>query len=379
MKFVIAPQSFKGSLTGKMAAKAIEQGVLSVYPTATTVLIPIADGGDGTLGVLHDNGIIDVFSSKVTGPINQTVTAKWGVMSDGTTAVIELAQASGLALVPHKNRDPRTPTSVGTGELFRTVLDRGHKKVVLFLGGSATNDAGAGLLRALGIRLLDKNGEDLPSGGIHLINLETIDVTNADPRLKETEVIIATDVTNPLLGPNGATAIYGPQKGASPTVVRKLDAALTQFANIIKRDFGLDLAEYPGAGAAGGVGAGLLAFTNSTFQSGIDLICDMLHVDKHFLDTNLIITGEGQIDRSTVFNKAPVGIARRAKSFGIPVIALAGSLGDGYRDVYSEGINAVVCILDRPISLRESVDQTYQLLSAATERSLRLFNIGATS
>ena len=375
MKIVIAPQSFKGGLTGEMAAKAIEQGVLNVYPAATTILVPIADGGDGTLDVLHANGIIDLFSSKVTGPIHQTVTAKWGVLSDNTTAVIELAQASGLALVPKEKRDPQAATSVGTGELFRTALDRGYRKIILFLGGSATNDAGAGLLGALGIRLLDKNGKDLPPGGMHLINLASIDVTNADPRLEETEVIIATDVINPLQGPNGATAVYGPHKGASPSVVKTLDAALTQFANIVKRDLGIDLAERPGAGAAGGVGGGLIAFTNSTVQSGIDLVCDALHVDEHFLDTNLVITGEGRIDRSTIFNKAPVGIARRAKSFGIPVIALAGSLGAGYRDVYSHGIDAVICILDRPISFRKSMDQTYQLLSTATERALRLLNI----
>lgn len=379
MKIVIAPQSFKGALTGKMAAKAIEEGVSSVYPRATTLLMPIADGGDGTLDVLHDNGIIDLFSSTVTGPMNQKTTAKWGVMSDGTTAVIELAQASGLALIPPQKRNPRTATSVGTGELFRTVLNRGYRKVILFLGGSATNDAGAGLLYALGVRLLDKNGKELPPGGIHLINLETIDVTKLDPRLKETDIVVATDVTNPLRGPNGASAIYGPQKGASPNVVRELDAALTQFAKIVKRSLGRDIAECPGAGAAGGVGAALLAFTNSTVQSGIDLICDTLHVDDHFRNTNLVITGEGRIDQSTIFNKAPVGIARRAKTFGIPVIALAGSLGSGYRDVYSHGIDAVFCILDRPLSLKESVDQTYELLSAATERALRLFNTSAAS
>jgi glycerate kinase len=377
MKIVIAPQSFKGALTGKMAAKAIEQGVSRVYPKATTLLMPIADGGDGTLDVLHDNGIIDLFSSTVTGPMNQKTTAKWGVMSDGTTAVIELAQASGLTLIPHQKRNPRTATSKGTGELFRTVLDRGYRKVIFFLGGSATNDAGAGFLHALGVRLLDKNGQELSSGGMHLINLETIDVTKLDPRIKETDIVVATDVSNPLLGPNGATAIYGPQKGASPSVVKELEAALTQFSKIVKSDLRRDIAECPGAGAAGGVGGALLAFTNSRIQSGIDLICDTLHVDDHFRNTNLVITGEGRIDQSTIFNKAPVGIARRAKTFGIPVIALAGSLGSGYRDVYSHGIDAVCCILDRPLSFRESVDQTYELLSTATERALRLFNTDA--
>ena len=341
--------------------------------------MPIADGGDGTLDVLHDNGIIDLFSSTVIGPMNQTTTAKWGVMSDGTTAVIELAQASGLTLVPHQKRNPRTATSKGTGELFRTALDKGYRKVIVFLGGSATNDAGAGFLHALGVRLLDKNGQELSSGGMHLIKLETIDVTRLDPRLKETDIVVATDVSNPLLGPNGATAIYGPQKGASPSVVKELEAALTHFSKIVRRDLGRDIAEYPGAGAAGGVGGALLAFTNSRIQSGIDLICDTLHVDEHFRNTNLVITGEGRIDQSTIFNKAPVGIARRAKTFGIPVIALAGSLGSGYRDVYSHGIDAVCCILDRPLSFRESVDQTYELLSAATERALRLFKTSATS
>jgi glycerate kinase len=379
MKIVIAPQSFKGALTGQMAAKAIAQGVSSVYPKATTLLIPIADGGDGTLDVLHDNGIIDLFSSKVTGPMNQAVTAKWGVMSDGTTAIIELAQASGLALVTPQKRDPRTASSVGTGELLRIVLNHGYRNVILFLGGSATNDAGAGLAQALGVRLLDKNGKELRPGGIHLIQLETIDITKLDHRLKETNIVVATDVTNPLLGPNGASAVYGPQKGASPNVARKLDAALTQFARIVKKDLGREIADCPGAGAAGGVGGALLALTDSTVQSGIDLICDMLHLDEHFQNTNLVITGEGRIDRSTIFNKAPVGLARRAKTFGIPVIALAGSLGYGYREVYSQGIDAVVCILDRPLSFIESVDQTYQLLSTATERALRLLHTNALS
>ncbi len=349
---------------------------MSIYPEAEVVQIPVADGGDGTLDALVKSTGGELFTSLVTGPLGEPVSALWGVMGDGHTTVIEMARASGLALVPPRRRNPRVTTTYGTGELIREAVDRGYRRIVVGLGGSATNDGGAGMAQALGVRLLDSNGKELPPGGAALSRLARIDMSGLRRGVMEARITAATDVTNPLCGPSGAAAIYGPQKGASPEVVEELDKALDHLSHIIKRNLGVDVRDVPRAGAAGGLGAGLMAFVNAEVESGIDLVCQVLGVDEHLVGAELVITGEGRVDASTIYDKAPVGVARRAKARAIPVIAMVGSLGPGYEEVYKHGIDAVVPLLDRPMSFEESISRTYGLLRSATERTMRLLRVG---
>ena len=372
MKVLIAPQAFKGSLSAAKAAKAIEAGVRQVFPEAEVVRLPVADGGDGTLEALVENTNGRMISQQVTGPLGRPVDARWGVMGDGKTAVIEMAQASGLALISPGSRDPRLSTTFGTGQLIKAALNHGYRRIIIGLGGSATNDGGAGMAQALGVRFLDRSGTILPFGGAALANLDSVDTSELYPILNEAEIIAATDVTNPLCGSIGASVVYGPQKGASATVVKELDRALARYAEVLIKSLGIDVANRPGAGAAGGLGAGLIAFAQGEVKPGIDLICDVLGFEEHLTGVNLIFTGEGRVDSTTVYNKAPIGVAKRAKIHNIPVILLVGSLGRGYQAVYDYGIDAVVCIQDRPMSIRESLRRCYALLVDATARSLRL-------
>ena len=372
MKVVIAPQGFKGGISGLDAAEAIARGVVAAVPGAETVLAPVADGGDGTLNALVDATGGQVFTSTVTGPLSQPLEADWGVMGDGRTAVIEMALASGLALVPPRHRNPKITTTLGTGEVLKEALDKGFTRVIVGLGGSATNDGGAGMAAALGVKFLDAEGRQLPPGGAALARLARIDASGVHPKLGETSIIAATDVTNPLCGPEGASAIFGPQKGATEQVVQELDSALANYARIVSRDVGRDVSEQPGAGAAGGLGAGLMAFAGAELQSGIDMICQVLDFDSHLEGADLVITGEGRADRSTVFNKAPVGVARHARSHGVPTVLLAGSLGPGHKELYDHGIVSVVCIADGPMTFEQSLTRTGELLESAAERTVRL-------
>ncbi|MCH8107337.1 MAG: glycerate kinase [Chloroflexi bacterium] len=377
MKVIIAPQEFKGALSALAAAEAIERGVKAAMPEAETVLVPVADGGDGTLDALVEGSGGRVFRSVVTGPLGQPLEARWGVMGDGQTAVIEMALASGLALVPPQRRDPYITTTRGTGEIIAEALDRGFSRIVVGLGGSATNDGGAGMASALGARFLDAEGQTLPDGGAALARLVKIDVSQLNPKLAQTSIIGATDVTNPLCGPTGASAIYGPQKGATPEMVAELEAALKNYGRVLQRDLGKDVSERPGAGAAGGLGAGLMAFAGAELLPGIDMVCDVVNFDAHLQGADLVITGEGRADRSTIFNKAPVGVARRALAQGVPTLLLAGGLGPGHRELYQHGIAAIVCIADSPMSFRQSLGRTAELLEGAAERALRLMGVGS--
>ncbi len=376
-KIVIAPQGFKGNISAIVAARAIERGVKRALPDAETVLAPVADGGDGTVDALVSGSGGRMFRKIVTGPLGKPLEASWGAMGDGQTAVIEMAQASGLALVPPRRRDPRITSTRGTGEIISEALDRGFNRIIVGLGGSATNDAGAGMAAALGAIFLDAQGVPLPDGGASLARLEHIDVSGLDHRLAESTVIGATDVTNPLCGPTGASAIYGPQKGATPEIVAELDDALGNFARVVERDLGLEVSELPGAGAAGGLGAGLMAFAGGELRSGIDMVCEALGIDTHLEGATLVITGEGGADRSTVFNKAPVGVARRAAGFGVPTILLAGSLGHGHEELYQHAISGIMCISDRPMTFEQSLRRTEELLEGAAERALRLMMTGS--
>ena len=375
MKIIISPQGFKGGISGLEAAKAIERGVLAAAPDTETVLLPVADGGDGTLHALVDATGGEIFISTVTGPINQQVEAQWGVMGDGRTAVIEMARASGLAMVPQRRRNPKTTTTLGTGQILKEAIERGFNRIIVGLGGSATNDAGAGMATALGAKFMDSEGNALPPGGAALARLNRIDTDGLIDGLSGVEIVGATDVTNPLCGPTGASEIFGPQKGASKEVVAELDSALANFATVVKRDLGVDVLDVPGAGAAGGLGAGLIAFVGGTLQSGIDMVCQVLEFDRHLEGADLVFTGEGRADKSTVFDKAPVGVARHAMAHGVPSILLAGSLGEGHEELYEHGVASILCISDGAMTFQQALGRTGKMLQGTAERAVRIFLI----
>jgi glycerate kinase len=295
-RVVVAPDSFKGSLSAIDAARAMERGVLAAWPDAEVVKVPIADGGEGTVAamVMATGGALR--ETTVRGPLGEPVRAPWGVLGDGETAVIEMAAASGLPLVPEDRRDPRVTTTHGTGELIRSALDAGFRRLVVGIGGSATNDGGTGMARALGIRFLDASGRELPAGGAALASLATIDLSGVDRRLASAEILVACDVDNPLTGPRGASAVYGPQKGATPAMVRELDAALERLAVVARAATGRDVAAAPGAGAAGGLGAGLLFFTPARLVPGVELVLGAARFEDHVRGASLVLTGEGRSD-----------------------------------------------------------------------------------
>jgi glycerate kinase len=375
-KVVIAPQGFKESRTGMEIARAMEAGVKRVWPQAQTVLVPVADGGDGTLQSLVDVSGGRVETAVVTDPLGRRIEAQWGALGDGVTAVIEMARSSGLALLARDERDPLGASTRGVGELFRAALDAGHKKFIVGIGGSATNDAGAGMAQALGARFLDRDGNDLPPGGRALARLDRIDLSGFDARIADAEVVVACDVNNPLCGDTGASAIFGPQKGATPDMVRELDAALARFAEIVKRDVGKDVSQRPGAGAAGGLGAGLMAFMDAELRLGADIVLDAVKLEKKLEGADLVIVGEGQFDKSTVFDKSPVGVAKRAAKLGVPVIGIAGSLGEGFEKLHDMGIAAVFSLVSGPMSLQDAMDDTDRLVTRATEEACRAIALG---
>ncbi len=371
MKIVIAPQGFKGNLTALEVARAIETGVKRIVPDAETVLKPMADGGEGTVQALVDATGGEMMSTEVTGPLQEKVKARWGILSDKTTAVIEMASASGLPLVPTEKRNPFIATTYGTGELIRAALDHGCRKLIIGVGGSATNDGGAGMAQALGARFLDADGKELPFGGAALARLAQIDISGMDPRLADFEVTLASDVNNPLCGPKGASAIYGPQKGATPDMVKQLDAALWHYADVIKRDLDIDLREVPGAGAAGGLGLGLMVFLKARMVPGIDVVIKATNLVADLKGAEFVFTAEGRIDRQSAMGKVPTGVAMAAKKFGATVIALAGEVADDCRVVFDQGIDAVLSIAPGPITLEQSMAEAEKLLSNAAETAMR--------
>jgi glycerate kinase len=376
LKVVIAPQGFKGNLTALEVSRAVERGIRRVVPDVTTSLVPMADGGEGTTQALVDALGGDMVPVEVTGPLGERVVAHWGFLGDRVTAVLEMAAASGLGLVPSEKLNPLLATTYGTGELIRDALEKGCRKFIIGIGGSATNDGGAGMAQALGARLLDGEGKPIGFGGAALNNLEHIDVTALDPRLADCSVLLACDVDNPLCGPNGASCIYGPQKGATREMVAELDLALAHYADVIERDLGIDIRDIPGAGAAGGLGTGLMVFLKAELKPGIDVVIRATGLVKHLEGADLVFTGEGRIDIQTVCGKTPVGVARRAKEFGLPVIAIAGEIGDGYREVYEQGIDSVFSIAPGPISFSRSVEMAEDLTVDVAERAMRLFVCG---
>jgi len=376
VKIVIAPDGFKGNLSALQVAQAIDKGIKRVVPDALTTLKPMADGGEGTVQAMVDATGGKVMTTEVTDPLGGRVSAHWGLLSDKVTGVIEMASASGLPLVPPEKRNPLLTTTYGTGELILAALESGCRKLIIGIGGSATNDGGAGMAQALGARLLDSTGAELPSGGAALTNLEHIDVTNLDPRLADCEVLIASDVSNPLCGAHGASAVYGPQKGATPEMVTQLDAALAHYADVIQRDLGIKVKDALGAGAAGGLGAGLIVFLKAELIPGIDIVIQATNLVDSLKDADLVFTGEGRIDSQTACGKVPTGVAKRAKEFGLPVIAIAGEILDDYHIVYEHGIDAVLSIAPGPISLSQSMAEAEKLITDTAERATRLFLCG---
>ena len=371
MKIVIAPDSYKESLSALEVAQAVEAGFRQVFPDADYVLVPVADGGEGTVDamVAATGGRKETVT--VSGPLGEPVEAFYGLTGDGDTAVIEMAAASGLALVPPDRRNPLLTSSRGTGELIRAALDAGARRFILGIGGSATNDGGAGMVQALGARLLDLEGRELDGSGGDLARLERIDVSALDPRLAECRIEVACDVDNPLTGARGASAVFGPQKGATPEMVQALDANLARLARIVGRDLGVAVDTVPGAGAAGGMGAAMLAFFGATLKPGIEIVTAAVDLDTHVRDADLVITGEGRIDFQTVHGKTPIGVARVAKRHGKPVIGIAGSLGAEVGVVHAHGIDAVFSVLSKPCTLDEA------LRDAAANVELTARNVAA--
>jgi len=363
MKILVAPNAFKEALSAKEAGEAIKGGLLRALPNSDIVVLPIADGGDGTIEVLVEATNGEFIEKEVTGPLGERVVAKFGILGDGETAVIEMARSSGLALVPREKRNPAITTTYGVGELIRSALERGAKRILVGIGGSATNDGGAGMAQALGAKLLDKDGNELPFGGLALKDLASIDISNFHPLAKECEVIVMADVKNPLCGPEGASYVYGPQKGGTKELIEELDRALFNFAQVIKRDLGKDILNLPGAGAAGGLGGGLVAFLNARLRPGIDVVLEILNIEERLKGVDIVISGEGKIDGQTIFGKGPAGIAKKAKEKAIPVILLGGAVDEDADILRKEGlVDALFSITRGPITLEESIRQTREQL-----------------
>lgn len=369
MHIVIAPDSFKGSASAKEITRAIADGLIAsgLLTQQDLDLVPMADGGEGTVDALVAATGGRIVQRRVTGPLGEPVDAFFGILGDGTTAVIEMAAAAGLHLVPPEKRNPLITTTFGVGELIKSALDAGCRTLLIGIGGSATNDGGAGMAQSLGARLLDERGNDIGFGGGALSRLTRIDLSGLDPRLREAEFLVACDVTNPLTGQNGASFVYGPQKGATKEMVRVLDENLRHYAAVIRRDLGVDVETVPGAGAAGGLGAGLMAFCNAQLKRGVELVINAVRLEERVRDANLVITGEGKLDFQTGFGKVPHGVAQVAKRYGKPVIAIVGQMGEGAERCREWGIDACFAIIDKPMSEADAMANASALVRRTAE------------
>ncbi len=378
MKIVIAPDSFKENLTSMQVATCIEKGIKKVLPNARCIKIPMADGGEGTVQSLVDATGGKIIKKQVIGPMGEKTTASYGMLGDGTTAVIEMAEASGLPLVPKSKRNPLLATTYGTGELIKDALNKGATTIIIGLGGSATVDGGAGMAQAIGVRFLSKSGKLIKEhlGGGMLDRISSIDTSSVDRRIKKTKFIIVSDVTNPLCGQNGAANVFGPQKGATPAMVKMLDRNLKHYADLIKKQLKKDVLNKKGAGAAGGLGAGLLAFTNARMKRGVDLVVEITGLKKHLKEADLVITGEGRVDFQTAFGKTPAGVAKAARTYKVPCIAIGGSLADDARGVFEHGIAGLESAAARDMDLATAIANSRKHLELAGERVIRLLLIG---
>ncbi|WP_249975928.1 glycerate kinase [Vreelandella olivaria] len=373
MNVLLCPDSFKDALGAEQAAQAMAKGVQRAAPTATVHICPLADGGEGSLDALIAATRAERRQLIVQDALGRPRQASWGWLNAQRTAFIELAEASGLQHLTSQERNALHTTTHGVGELFKAALDAGAEKALLLLGGSATNDAGAGMLQALGAQLLDQHGAPLPPGGAALQTLATLDLSTLDPRLTKLSVEAAVDVDNPLLGERGASAIFGPQKGASHDDVAQLDLALGHFADISAQVLGRDVRELPGAGAAGGMGFAACAFLNATLKPGIEMIMQQAKLPNLLTQVDLVITGEGRLDGQSLAGKTPIGVARAAHKQGKPVVILAGSLGDGWQACLGEGVTAAFALADGPMSLEDALPRTAELLAARCENIARMW------
>lgn len=373
IRVVVAPNAFKECLTAPEVAAAIAKGIRQVAVDIEVRCVPVADGGDGTLDTLvaARDGVI--LTERVEDPLGRPIAARYGIIDDGETAVVEMAEASGLRLIAPEERDPRRASTYGTGQLIRAALRRGVKRVVVGIGGSATTDAGCGLAQALGYRLLDEEGHEVPRGGAALAKLAHIETADVDPAIERTSFNVACDVWNPLLGPNGAAQVYGPQKGASEADVEALEAGLARFSGVAAQDLQIFVEDIPGGGAAGGLGAGLCAFLGAILMRGAELILDEVHFDEALEGADLVLTGEGRLDAQSLAGKAPWCVARRAKIQGLPVVALVGIADETVSELNEEGFDAVFSIASRPVTLEESLTLASTLLARTAEQVVRLF------
>ncbi|CAM3817730.1 Glycerate kinase [Vibrio aerogenes CECT 7868] len=377
MKVVIAPDSFKESLSAQQVCEAIRTGMVRVWPEAEFVCIPVADGGEGTVQALVDATQGQIVHTRVTSPLGEQTDAFYGLLGDQQTAVVEMAQASGLHLVPREQRDPKRTTSYGTGQLILHALDHDASRFIIGLGGSATNDGGAGMLSALGARFFSDDKEIFRPSGQDLATLTHIDISGFDPRLRHCDIQVACDVDNPLCGEYGATAIYGPQKGATEADIDWLERGLLQFGRLTEQLTGKPVINQPGAGAAGGMGAALLAYTPAILKPGTGIITTTVRLSEHLADADLVVTGEGRIDHQTIHGKTPVGVASIAKQYHLPVIALAGCTGKNYQAVYQHGIDAVFTIVPGPVSLSQALTTAAANLTDTAENIARMWQLSA--
>lgn len=375
MKFVLAPDSFKESMTAKEAAEAMERGIKKAIPDAECIKVPMADGGEGTVQSLVDATDGEIIEVEVTGPDCNKVKAVYGILGDGKTAVIEMASASGIHLVKKEKRNPLYTTTYGTGELIKSALNKGVTNILIGIGGSATNDGGSGMLEALGAKFYDKYGDELAFGGGALEKLEKIDLSNFDERLKDVNIEVACDVNNPLTGENGASYIFGPQKGATEEMVKHLDNSLKNYAKVIREQLGCDVENVPGAGAAGGLGAGLMAFLDADLRKGVELVIKYTKLEEKIQGADYVFTGEGSMDSQTVFGKTPFGVSTVAKKYNIPTIAFAGRIGDDVEELYKHGINSIVGILQGVTNLDEALRNGSENIQKTSENIARILNI----
>ena len=371
MKVVIAPDSYKGSLTAMEVANSIEEGIIKYNKNIEVVKVPMADGGEGTVQALVDATGGKIINLKVCDPLLREIDSFYGILGDGKTAIIEMAAASGLNLL-HKNElNPLITSTYGTGQILNDAIEKGCRKIIVGLGGSATNDGGAGMLRALGIRFLNKDGRDIPEGGGVLKNLYKIDKKNFNTEILKCEIIVACDVDNTLCGINGATNVFGPQKGASEDDIRILDEGLSEYSKIIKREFGVDVLNVSGSGAAGGTGAAFLVI-GAKLESGVDIVIRETNFVEALKDSDIVFTGEGRIDFQTKFGKAPYGVAKEAEKIGLPVIAICGEIGEGYDELYNHGFTSIFSIVNKPMTLEDSIKDSKKLINDVSERVIRL-------
>ncbi|MGC3790813.1 glycerate kinase [Priestia aryabhattai] len=376
MKIVIAPDSFKESLTALHVCEAVEKGIKAHFPDVEISKVPMADGGEGTVQSLVDATGGQIIQAKVTGPLDKEVEAFYGILGDGNTAVIEMAAASGLHHVPVDKRNPLITTTRGTGELILKALDHKVKHIIIGIGGSATNDGGTGMAKALGAKLLDANGAEIKEGGGSLAQLASIDLTNLDSRLAEVKVEVACDVDNPLTGETGASAVFGPQKGATPDMVKQLDRNLAHYAAIVGKEMGIHIQSIPGAGAAGGLGGGLLAFLSVELKPGVDIVIKATQLESYIKNADLVITGEGRIDGQTIYGKTPIGVAKTAKKHSVPVIAIAGSIGAGSEAVYEHGISALFSVVPGAVSLQEALEKADENIERTAKNVASVIRLG---